>query len=212
MPRPAGGELVPWEKITLANGLTVAVHTDRKSPIVTANAWYDVGSKNEPPGRTGLAHLFEHPMFQGSKHYDDEYFKPFEQVGATSVNGTTGFGRPNYFQNVPARCRSVRWPTLTPRRSTTCAKAEKYFGPVGRGPAITRPGIWIAAVTDSRRVAMYDQVAQPRWQRCWKKSPDNTRDSECLGLVGDLANIEAPIRKLGLGRVQVLEADGNVLR
>ncbi len=98
---PAGADLIPYEKFTLANGLTVVVHTDRKAPIVAVNVWYHVGSKNELPGKTGFAHLFEHLMFQGSEHYDDEYFKPFEQVGATSMNGTTSFDRTNYFQNVP---------------------------------------------------------------------------------------------------------------
>ena len=101
VPDPGGAELIPYEKFTLANGLTVVVHTDRKAPIVAVNVWYHVGSKNELPGKTGFAHLFEHLMFQGSEHYDDEYFKPFEQVGATSMNGTTSFDRTNYFQNVP---------------------------------------------------------------------------------------------------------------
>ncbi len=101
IPGPAGGELIPYEKFTLANGLTVVVHTDRKAPIVAVNVWYHVGSKDEPPGKTGFAHLFEHLMFQGSENYNDEYFKPFEQVGATSMNGTTSFDRTNYFQNVP---------------------------------------------------------------------------------------------------------------
>jgi len=99
---PASAEpLIPYEKFKLDNGLTVLVHTDRKAPVVAVNVWYHVGSKNEKPGKTGFAHLFEHLMFQGSEHFDDEYFKPFEQVGATSMNGTTNFDRTNYFQNVP---------------------------------------------------------------------------------------------------------------
>jgi predicted Zn-dependent peptidase len=99
---PASAEtLIPFEKFNLDNGLTVIVHTDRKAPVVAVNVWYHVGSKNERPGKTGFAHLFEHLMFQGSEHYDDEYFKPFEQVGATGQNGTTSFDRTNYFQNVP---------------------------------------------------------------------------------------------------------------
>jgi predicted Zn-dependent peptidase len=93
--------LIPYEKFILDNGLTVIVHTDRKAPIVAVNLWYHVGSKNERPGRTGFAHLFEHLMFQGSEHFDDEFFKPFEAVGATNQNGTTSFDRTNYFQNVP---------------------------------------------------------------------------------------------------------------
>ncbi len=276
-PRPTGGELIPYEKFTLANGLTVVVHTDRKAPIVAVNVWYHVGSKNEPPGKTGFAHLFEHLMYQGSEHYDDEYFKPFEQVGATSMNGTTSFDRTNYFQNVPTTALDlalwmesdrmghllgvVTQPRLDEQRgvvknekrqgenrpygrvpetlfrasfppghpyrtlpigsmadldaatlddvrdwfrtyygaanavlvlagdidvATARAKAERYFGHIAPGPAVTRPGTWIAARTDSRRETMYDQVAQPRWQRSWNTPPDNTRDSEHLGLVGEI--------------------------
>ena len=277
VPGPAGGELIPYEKFTLANGLTVVVHTDRKAPIVAVNVWYHVGSKNELPGKTGFAHLFEHLMFQGSEHYDDEYFKPFEQVGATSMNGTTSFDRTNYFQNVPTTALDlalwmesdrmghllgvVTQPRLDEQRGvvknekrqgenrpygrvsetvyrasfppghpyrtlpigsmadldaatlddvrewfrtyygaanavlvlagdidvpTARAKAEKYFGHIAPGPAVTRPGLWIAARTDSRRETMHDQVAQPRWQRYWNTPPDNTRDSEYLGLVGEI--------------------------
>jgi hypothetical protein len=207
IPRPAGGELIPYEKFTLANGLTVAVHTDRKAPILAVDVWYHLGSKNESPGKTGFAHLFEHLMIQGSEHYDDEYFKPFEQVGATSMNGITSFDRTNYFENVPttsldlalwmesdrmgylldvvtqprldeqrdvsrtrsckarivptaayqrpctaracrrgiptARCRSVRWPTLTPRCSTTCAS--------GSAPITARPATLAAFSTGPDR-------------------------------------------------------------
>ena len=277
IPHPAGAELIPYEKFTLANGLTVVVHTDRKAPIVAVNVWYHVGSKNELPGKTGFAHLFEHLMFQGSEHYDDEYFKPFEQVGATSMNGTTSFDRTNYFQNVPTTALDlalwmesdrmghllgvVTQPRLDEQRDvvknekrqgenrpygrvsetvyrasfppghpyrtlpigsmadldaatlddvrdwfrtyygaanavlvlagdidvpTARAKAEQFFGHIAPGPAVTRPGTWIAARTDSRRETLYDQVAQPRWQRYWNTPPDNTRDSEYLGLVGEI--------------------------
>lgn len=92
---------IPFDKFILDNGLTVIVHEDRKAPIVTVSIWYHVGSKDEPEGRSGFAHLFEHLMFNGSENYDDEYFIPFEQVGATGMNGTTWFDRTNYFQNVP---------------------------------------------------------------------------------------------------------------
>ncbi|HWR96507.1 MAG TPA: pitrilysin family protein [Arenimonas sp.] len=92
---------IPYEQFTLPNGLRVVVHTDRKAPIVAVNVWYHVGSKDETPGRTGFAHLFEHLMFQGSENYRDEYFGPFEQVGVTDQNGTTNGDRTNYFQNVP---------------------------------------------------------------------------------------------------------------
>ena len=92
---------IPYEQFTLDNGLRVIVHTDRKAPIVAMNTWYHVGSKDEPDGRTGFAHLFEHLMFQGSEHYDDDYFKALNEVGATGINGTTDFDRTNYFQTVP---------------------------------------------------------------------------------------------------------------
>ena len=92
---------IEYEKFTLDNGLTVVVHEDHKAPIVAVSIWYHVGSKNEPQGKTGFAHLFEHLMFNGSENYDGEYFEPFEQVGATGMNGTTWFDRTNYFETVP---------------------------------------------------------------------------------------------------------------
>ena len=97
----AEGIDIPYETFTLDNGLTVIVHRDTKAPIVAVNVWYHVGSKNEPAGRSGFAHLFEHLMFNGTENYDGEYFTPFEEVGATDMNGTTSFDRTNYFQNVP---------------------------------------------------------------------------------------------------------------
>jgi len=92
---------IPYEKFTLPNGLTVLVHEDRKAPIVAVNIWYHVGSKNERPGKTGFAHLFEHLMFNGSKNFNQDYFKALEKIGATDLNGTTNEDRTNYFQNVP---------------------------------------------------------------------------------------------------------------
>jgi zinc protease len=92
---------IPYQEFRLDNGLRVIVHEDRKAPIVAVNVWYHVGSKDEAPGKTGFAHLFEHLMFQGSENYRGEFFEPFEQVGATGQNGTTNFDRTNYFQNVP---------------------------------------------------------------------------------------------------------------
>jgi zinc protease len=98
---------IPFEKFVLDNGLTVIVHEDHKAPIVAVNVWYHVGSKNELPGRTGFAHLFEHLMFNGSEHYDDDYFKVLEPIGATDLNGTTNVDRTNYFQNVPTSAVDV---------------------------------------------------------------------------------------------------------
>ena len=92
---------INFTEYTLGNGLRLVVHEDNKAPIVAVNVWYHVGSKNEKPGKTGFAHLFEHLMFNGTENFDDEYFKPFELVGATNMNGTTNFDRTNYFQNVP---------------------------------------------------------------------------------------------------------------
>jgi len=92
---------IPFTKVVLKNGLTVLVHEDHKTPIVAVNVWYHVGSKNEKPGKTGFAHLFEHLMFNGSENFKDDYFKAVEPVGATDLNGTTNEDRTNYFQNVP---------------------------------------------------------------------------------------------------------------
>ncbi|RMF16526.1 MAG: insulinase family protein, partial [Alphaproteobacteria bacterium] len=92
---------IPYEKFRLKNGLTVIVHEDHKAPIVAVSVWYHVGSKNEPAGKSGFAHLFEHLMFNGSEHHDDEYFKPLEKVGVTDINGTTWLDRTNYFETVP---------------------------------------------------------------------------------------------------------------
>ncbi|MEQ8857621.1 MAG: pitrilysin family protein [Pseudomonadales bacterium] len=92
---------IDHQTFTLDNGLTLIVHEDHKAPIVAVNVWYHVGAKNERPGKTGFAHLFEHLMFNGSEHYNDDYFKAFDKVGVTEINGTTNSDRTNYFQNVP---------------------------------------------------------------------------------------------------------------
>jgi zinc protease len=93
---------IPFTEFALRNGLRVIVHEDHKAPIVAVTVWYHVGSKNEVPGKTGFAHLFEHLMFNGSENHDDEYFRPLQEVGATSMNGTTDFDRTNYFETVPS--------------------------------------------------------------------------------------------------------------
>lgn len=92
---------IPYQKFVLENGLTVIVHEDHKAPIVAINVWYHVGSKNEKPGKTGFAHLFEHLMFGGSEHSSGRYIDTMERIGATDLNGTTNPDRTNYFQNVP---------------------------------------------------------------------------------------------------------------
>jgi zinc protease len=98
---PAQQIEIPYQKAVLENGLTVIVHEDHKAPIVAVNIWYHVGSKNERPGRTGFAHLFEHLMFQGSENFDDEYLLFLQQLGAVDLNATTWFDRTNYFETVP---------------------------------------------------------------------------------------------------------------
>jgi zinc protease len=92
---------IPYQTYVLGNGLTLIVHEDHKAPIAAVNVWYHVGSKNEKPGKTGFAHLFEHLMFNGSENFNDDYFKVLERIGATDLNGTTNEDRTNYFQNVP---------------------------------------------------------------------------------------------------------------
>jgi zinc protease len=88
------------EKYTLPNGLQVLLHEDHTTPVVAVNIWYRVGSMYERRGRTGFAHLFEHLMFQGSQHHDDEYIGPLERIGA-SLNGSTTQDRTNYYETVP---------------------------------------------------------------------------------------------------------------
>lgn len=92
---------IPYEKYTLSNGLQVILHEDHSISTVAVNVWYHVGSKNEKRGRTGFAHLFEHMMFEGSKHNPNEYFELLEKVGAT-LNGSTSEDRTNYWEHLPA--------------------------------------------------------------------------------------------------------------
>jgi zinc protease len=92
---------INYTEFTLPNGLHVIFHEDHSTPIVAVNVWYHVGSKNEVPGRTGFAHLFEHMMFQGSKNYDENYFTPIQEAGGT-LNGSTNSDRTNYWEVVPS--------------------------------------------------------------------------------------------------------------
>jgi zinc protease len=103
---PAAGGPIPkleFEKFTLPNGLDVILAEDHRLPMVAVNLWYHVGPANERPGRTGFAHLFEHMMFQGSKHVgNDQHIKLLEAAGASEINGTTDFDRTNYFETLPS--------------------------------------------------------------------------------------------------------------
>ena len=101
---------IPFTKYVLKNGLTLVVHEDTKTPTVTLHIVYHVGSKNEPKGRSGFAHLFEHLMFNGSEHFNDDFFKATQQIGATNQNGSTNTDRTNYYQTVPkAALDTILW-------------------------------------------------------------------------------------------------------
>jgi zinc protease len=100
-PKPLPDVDIPFHKYVLPNGLTLIVHEDHKAPIVAVDVWYHVGSKDERPGRTGFAHLFEHLMFNGSENHNDEFMRPLLAAGATALNGNTWLDRTTYFENVP---------------------------------------------------------------------------------------------------------------
>src|SRR5688572_8014389 len=97
----AAAPSIPYTEFRLDNGLRVILHEDHSTPIVGVNIWYHVGSKNEVPGKTGFAHLFEHMMFQGSKKWDDDYFIPIQEAGG-AINGSTNVDRTNYWEVVPS--------------------------------------------------------------------------------------------------------------
>ncbi len=120
---------IPFTQHTLENGLRVIIHEDHRLPMVAVNVWFHVGSKNEHPGRTGFAHLFEHLMFEGSQHYDKGYFHPLQEAGA-ALNGSTNPDRTNYWEVVPTNALDLAlWmesdrmgyllPALTPQKFET---------------------------------------------------------------------------------------------
>jgi hypothetical protein len=102
---------ISFEKHTLSNGLDVILHEDHNIPVVAVNVWYHVGSKDEEIGRTGFAHLFEHVMFEGSKHHNSSHFDPLQKAGA-NLNGSTTPDRTNYWEDVPTNyldLKGVTW-------------------------------------------------------------------------------------------------------
>ena len=120
---------LPYTKRTLSNGLDVIVHEDHHVPIVAVNVWYHVGSKNERPGMTGFAHLFEHLMFEGSAHHNTGFFPPIQRAGGL-LNGSTNTDRTNYWEVVPTSAIDLAlWmesdrmgyllPAVTPERFET---------------------------------------------------------------------------------------------
>ena len=92
---------ISFNKFTLPNGLDVILHQDNSLPVVSVNVWYHVGSKDEETGKTGYAHLFEHIMFEGSKHHNRSHFEPLQKVGA-NLNGSTTTDRTNYWEDLPS--------------------------------------------------------------------------------------------------------------
>src|SRR5262245_34997698 len=104
-PASAAGSALPsiaFERYTMHHGLEVILHEDHRMPEVAVDVWYKVGARDEAPGRTGFAHLFEHVMFQGTKHIpEDKHFEYLQKAGASSVNGSTSRDRTNYFEVLP---------------------------------------------------------------------------------------------------------------
>ena len=92
---------IAFEQHKLSNGMDVILHEDHTIPLVAVNVWYHVGSKNEEMGRTGFAHLFEHVMFEGTKHHNNSHFEPLQKAGA-NLNGSTTTDRTNYWEDVPS--------------------------------------------------------------------------------------------------------------
>jgi zinc protease len=150
---------IPFHKYKLANGLEVILSVDRKLPVVAVNVWYHVGAIDEQPGRTGFAHLFEHMMFQGSKHVgDDVHISMLEQLGANDLNGTTNFDRTNYFETVPSNhLETALWlesdrmgyllDTLTPEKLKTqqeVVKNERRQGYETAPYGLAREKLWQA--------------------------------------------------------------------
>ncbi len=150
---------IPFHKYKLDNGLEVILSVDRKLPVVAVNVWYHVGAIDEQPGRTGFAHLFEHMMFQGSKHVgDDVHISMLEQLGANDLNGTTNFDRTNYFETVPSNhLETALWlesdrmgfllDTLTPEKLKTqqeVVKNERRQGYETAPYGLAREKLWQA--------------------------------------------------------------------
>src|SRR5881628_2866254 len=121
---PAGR--IPFEQFTLPNGLRVIYSEDHSTPIVTVDVWYEVGSRNERPGRSGFAHLFEHMMFEGSAHVKkSEHGQLVERAGGI-YNGSTAEDRTNYFETVPSnRLNLALW--LEADRMRSLAITEENF-------------------------------------------------------------------------------------
>jgi zinc protease len=171
---------ISFQHETLANGLDVIVHEDRGCPIVAINLWYHVGSKNERPGRTGFAHLFEHLMFEGSQHYDRGYFHPLQEAGA-SLNGSTNADRTNYWEVVPSNAVELAlWMESD------------------------RMGYLLPALTEAKFRNQRDVVLNERRQN-YENRPYGLAT---MALVSSLYPPEHPYHWLTIGRAEDLQAAG----
>src|SRR5688572_30630108 len=262
------------KEYNLKNGLRVILHQDKSTPIATVGVWYHVGAKNETPGRTGFAHLFEHMMFQGSKNYDADYFTPLQEAGA-NINGTTNQDRTWYFETVPSnflelaimleadrlgglleamtqekldnqrdvvknerrqrvdnqpygtafeKIGEIMYPKGHPYNWTTIGSLEdlqaatmddvkaffrryyvpnntvlvlsgdfdekqartwieKYFGPIAKGAAITRPNNPMPKLAEEIRTTVEDAVPLPRRYMVWHTAPQFSPDEPALDIL-----------------------------
>lgn len=278
---------IEHERFTLPNGLTVILAEDHAVPVVALTIWYHVGSKNEKPGRTGFAHLFEHVMFQGSKHVgNDQHFKIIEEAGG-SINGSTWNDGTNYYETVPSsELETILWlesdrmgfllPTLTqakldeqravvknerrqrvdnqvfgtaseaisaalyppsnpyswpvigymrdldaasvedvtdffrtyyaPSNATLVlagdftperAKAliAKYFGPIPRGPALTRPSVPAVRLSEEKRLVLEDARATlPQFRITWPTVAAGDKDEAALDALAWLLSADRTSR------------------
>ncbi|WP_435010862.1 M16 family metallopeptidase [Tundrisphaera lichenicola] len=279
------------ETYKLANGLEVILHEDHTTPFVGVNLWYKVGSKDEKPGRTGFAHLFEHLMFQGSEHHDSEYFGPLEKLGA-QINGSTNTDRTNYYEALPTnglevalwlesdrmgfllpaltqgkldnqrdvvknerrqrvdnvpygqsreRLDEVLYPSDHPYHHSVIGSmadlsaasledvsnffrtyyspnnaslaiagdfdptearklVEKYFGPIPKGPEVTKPEPSVPVLTESQHITMTDAVQLSLTQLVWPTVPTGHPDEAPLdalaSILGQLPNENRLFRAL----------------
>ena len=148
-PKPQVPEL-KVERYTLPNGLTVLLHEDHKTPVAAVDIYYKVGSKDEKPGKTGFAHLFEHMMFLGSQHHDADYSLPLERLGAEN-NATTDEDRTEYYERVPSHAlERALWleadrmgfllPAMTRAEARPRARRGQERAPRAGGQRAVRPG------------------------------------------------------------------------
>ena len=115
-----------FKEYNLDNGLHVILHKDNTNPIVSVDIWYHVGAKDEDPGRTGFAHLFEHMMFQGSKNVGKAQHFTYVQKAGGTLNGTTNQDRTNYFETVPSNQLDLALWLESDRMSTLNVTQENF--------------------------------------------------------------------------------------